>query len=60
MALYHTLSLASLRWEASNNELKDRGLLADLVLRHRLLPRDPCAIAEDEDNTCRELLRHCL
>lgn len=59
-ALYHTLSLASLRWEASNNELKDRGLLADLVLRHRLLPRDPCAIAEDEDNTCRELLRHCL
>ncbi|OZI52522.1 DNA alkylation response protein [Bordetella genomosp. 4] len=59
-ALYHALSLAALRWEASGSGLSDRGLLADHVLQHRLLPRDPCAIPDDEDDTCRELLRHFL
>jgi len=58
--LYHALSLAALRWEAADAAMADRSLLAEHVLRHRLMPRDPCAIPEDEDDSCRELLRQFL
>ncbi|MBP8310251.1 MAG: acyl-CoA dehydrogenase family protein [Burkholderiaceae bacterium] len=40
-ALYHVVTLAGLRWEAARDTLEGRALLADLVLAHRLAPRDP-------------------
>ncbi|CAM3919376.1 acyl-CoA dehydrogenase family protein [Bordetella tumulicola] len=59
-ALYHALSLAALRREASAPGLASRGLLADQVLRHRLAPRDPCAIPGEEDAACRAILADAL
>ena len=47
--LYHALSIAALRHEARGAGLAGRALLADQVLRHRLMPRDPCALAQDDD-----------
>jgi alkylation response protein AidB-like acyl-CoA dehydrogenase len=41
-ALYHLASAAALAWEASQG-LPERLALARLVLRHRVLPRDPLA-----------------
>ncbi|MBO9356344.1 DNA alkylation response protein [Bordetella petrii] len=58
--LYHVLSLAALRREARADGLAARGRLADQVLRHRLTPRDPCAIPADEDDACRALLADAL
>jgi len=48
-ALYHALSIAALRHEARADGLAGRALLADQVLRHRLMPQDPCAPAQDDD-----------
>ncbi|MBV6306491.1 acyl-CoA dehydrogenase family protein [Candidimonas humi] len=45
-ALYHLVSLAAMRSEARHAGLERRNELADLVLQHRLAPRDPCAAAE--------------
>jgi hypothetical protein len=42
-ALYNALSLAAMRWEAGREGLSSRGDLADMVLIHKLAPRDPCA-----------------
>jgi alkylation response protein AidB-like acyl-CoA dehydrogenase len=42
-ALYHVVTMAGLRWEARRAGLPQRAALADLVLRHRLAPRDPLA-----------------
>jgi hypothetical protein len=42
-ALYHVVTLAGMRWEARHAGLPQRALLADLVLAHRLAPRDPLA-----------------
>ena len=49
-ALYHSVTMAGLRWEAAQPGLESRGWLADLVLRHRLTPRDPLAADADELN----------
>ncbi|NKE45681.1 DNA alkylation response protein [Roseomonas frigidaquae] len=46
-ALYHLTSAAAMAWEAARLEDAGRLELARLVLRHRVLPRDPLA-AEDE------------
>ncbi|OZI41023.1 DNA alkylation response protein [Bordetella genomosp. 1] len=54
--LYHALSLAALRHEARGEGLAGRALLADQVLRHRLMPRAPCGIPEDDDDTHRRVL----
>ncbi len=40
-ALYHLVTMAGLRWEAKQAGLAQRALLAELVLAHRLAPRDP-------------------
>ncbi|HEY8614221.1 MAG TPA: acyl-CoA dehydrogenase family protein, partial [Roseomonas sp.] len=40
-ALYHVTSAAALAWEASRLGLPERREIARLVLRHRVLPRDP-------------------
>jgi hypothetical protein len=42
-ALYHIASAASLAWEAARIGSSRRLLLAQLVLRHRVLARDPLA-----------------
>jgi len=59
-ALYSAVSMAALRWEARAPGLAGRALLADQVLRHRLMPRDPCAISADDDDACRAILAHAL
>ncbi|MBI1212639.1 MAG: DNA alkylation response protein, partial [Alphaproteobacteria bacterium] len=51
-ALYHVTTAAALAWEAAKTGLKHRAALARLVVRHRLLPKDPLAaqgIDEDVD-----------
>lgn len=45
-ALYHVTSAAAMAWEAERLGDADRQALARLVLRHRVLPRDPL---EDTD-----------
>lgn len=42
-ALYHLTSAAALGWEAEQLGMPERLAVARLVLRHRLLPRDPLA-----------------
>ncbi len=42
-ALYHLVTMAGLRWEAKQTGLAQRALLSELVLAHRLAPRDPLA-----------------
>ncbi|KAG4080825.1 hypothetical protein HA402_009996 [Bradysia odoriphaga] len=59
-ALYHCVSLAGLRWEARQPGLETRALLADQVLRHRLMPQDPCAVPQDEDPICQEILQYAM
>ncbi len=45
-SLYHLTSAAAMLWEARQPNLPARAELARLVLRHRVLPRDPLAPAE--------------
>lgn len=59
-ALYNAVSMAALRREARAPGLAGRAILADQVLRHRLMPRDPCGIPADEDAACRAILAHAL
>jgi hypothetical protein len=47
-ALYHAVSASTMAWEARKTGDARRLLLAQMVLRHRLLPRDPLS-AEDEE-----------
>lgn len=57
-ALYHTVTLAAMRWEAAQAGLPQRARLAELVLVHRLAPRDPlAATADDTDPSVQALLR---
>jgi acyl-CoA dehydrogenase len=46
-ALYHVTSVAAMHWEAAQLGYSDRAMLAELVLRHRLLPRDPLAALDE-------------
>ncbi len=48
-ALYHLSTAIALAWEASRTGSLRRMLLAQLVLRHRLLPRDPLAARAEPD-----------
>ena len=59
-ALYHAVTMATLRWEARMPALQTRALIADQVLAHRLAPRDPCAIPPDEDQACAAILQYAL
>jgi acyl-CoA dehydrogenase len=47
-ALYHVTTAAALAWEAAHTGLSHRAALARLVVRHRLLPRDP--LVDDPDD----------
>ena len=42
-ALYHLTSVAALRWEAARLGDARRRVMADMVMSHRVLPRDPLA-----------------
>ncbi|WP_460873405.1 acyl-CoA dehydrogenase family protein [Paralcaligenes ginsengisoli] len=44
--LYHVVSMAAMRSEARHDGMQARNELANLVLLHRLAPRDPCAAEE--------------
>ncbi len=46
-ALYHITSAAALRWEATSLHDARRSTLADMVMTHRVLPRDPMASVPD-------------
>jgi len=48
--LYHLTSAATLLWEGTKIGSARRRRLGALVLRHRLLPRDPLAIIEDDED----------
>jgi hypothetical protein len=51
-ALYHVVSATAMAWEARRAEAAGAGrrlLLAQLVLRHRVLPRDPLAPRQEDD-----------
>lgn len=54
-ALYHLTSAVALAWEGGHAGLERRGELARLVLRHRLLPRDPLEAGTGEAGTGEEL-----
>ena len=43
-ALYHVTSAAAMRWEGERLGDASRGALADQVMTHRVLPRDPLAM----------------
>ena len=47
-ALYHVTSAAAMAWEAARLGDARRLTLARMVLRHRVLPRDPLAAQDDE------------
>jgi hypothetical protein len=47
-ALYHVTSAAAMAWEAAQLRDDRRLTLARMVLRHRVLPRDPLTV-EDSD-----------
>ena len=45
-ALYHVTSAAAMAWEAARLDDPNRLAMAGMVLRHRVLPRDPLGIEE--------------
>jgi len=47
--LYHLTSAATLLWEGARIGSARRRRLGELVLRHRLLPRDPLAVVVDDE-----------
>jgi hypothetical protein len=57
-ALYHLTSAAAMAWEAARLGDKVRLDLARLVLRHRVLPRDP--LADSDEPVPDELLARAL
>jgi len=46
-ALYHATTAAALLWEGERLPCPARAALGELVLRHRLSPRDPLAVGDD-------------
>ncbi len=48
-ALYHVTSAAALAWEAAATHDPARLAMADMALRHRVLPRDPLADDPETD-----------
>jgi alkylation response protein AidB-like acyl-CoA dehydrogenase len=55
-ALYHVTSAAVMSWEAARTDDAHRAALAAMVLRHRVLPRDPLAQEDQDAATLRALL----
>ena len=55
-ALYHLTSAAALAWEAAQLKAPHRLALARVVLKHRVLSRDPLAASDPEDADLTTLL----
>lgn len=55
-ALYHVCAAAAMAWEAQRAGLPQRAVLAQLVLTHRLLPRDPLQADDPASDTLDALL----
>jgi alkylation response protein AidB-like acyl-CoA dehydrogenase len=55
-ALYHVASAAVMNWEAARTGDAHRAALAAMVLRHRVLPRDPLAPKDADAAQLRALL----
>ena len=51
-ALYHLTASVTMAWEATQIGSSQRLLLADLVLSHRLIPRDPLSPIQEESLQC--------
>lgn len=49
-ALYHITSAAALHWEGHQTHDTGRQAMAQMVLKHRLLPRDPMEFEPDPDD----------
>ncbi|MCU0888123.1 MAG: acyl-CoA dehydrogenase family protein [Rubritepida sp.] len=47
-ALYHLASAVAMNWEAARTQDAGRAALARMVLRHRVLPRDPLEAADPD------------
>ncbi len=47
--LYHVTTAIAMAWEAAQCKSARRLALAQAVLKHRVLPRDPLALAQDDD-----------
>ena len=56
----NAFSMAALRWEAQAAGIPGRADIADAVLQHRLAPRDPCAMAQDESTAIDRILQPSL
>lgn len=55
-ALYHVTSAAALAWEADRGAMPHRLAIARMVLRHRVLPRDPLDPADPDAGDLAALL----
>ncbi len=51
-ALYHLTASVTMAWEATQIGSSQRQLLADLVLSHRLIPRDPLSPIQESSLQC--------
>jgi hypothetical protein len=47
--LYHVTTAIAMAWEAAQCKSARRLALAQAVLQHRVLPRDPLALSRDDD-----------
>lgn len=55
-ALYHLTTAVAMAWEATQTGSSARMRLARLVLKHRLLPRDPLAVEQNDADELAALL----
>jgi alkylation response protein AidB-like acyl-CoA dehydrogenase len=55
-ALYHVTSAAALAWEAAKMRDDSRLVLARMVLRHRVMPRDPLTTDEPDETASPDLV----
>jgi alkylation response protein AidB-like acyl-CoA dehydrogenase len=55
-ALYHLTTAVAMAWEATQTGSSARMRLARLVLKHRLLPRDPLAVDQNDADELAALL----
>ncbi|MCK8786506.1 acyl-CoA dehydrogenase family protein [Roseomonas sp. NAR14] len=55
-ALYHLTSAAAMAWEAARLNDPDRAALAAMVLRHRVLPRDPLEAGDPDAEAAATIL----
>ncbi len=55
-ALYNVTSAVAMAWEGDRLEMPERRRLAEMVMRHRVLPRDPLDIADPDADDLLQLM----